>query len=246
MTRTPNPAQVNTACGLLARARAEQDGDPRLPLSEVVGPVFHGEGPFTGVRTRRIRLGHGIADPDHPAVDVDQILTRAAAVSAPVTVLTGEPLLLQGSPAFAYLLTMLRDLGAVHVDTTGTVEPGGLVAALVDHYTVSPLLASSGLPLLQRINLRALEWFARHAAQHRATVAFRFPVRDVDQLREVDSMVSEFGIDRAQVWVQPESDDQDVLLAQHRALADEVLARGYHTSTRLHVLLQPKEAAAPS
>ncbi|MGW3614033.1 hypothetical protein ACWD6N_29885 [Micromonospora sp. NPDC005163] len=44
-----------------------------------------------------------------------------------------------------------------------------------------------------------------------------------------------FGLDP--VWVMPEGTTSDAVLTGMRDLADAVLARGWHLSSRLHVLL---------
>ncbi|ONI87072.1 hypothetical protein ALI144C_10045 [Actinosynnema sp. ALI-1.44] len=234
-----------------------------LPLSEVFGPTFQGEGPFTGYRARFVRLGGCnlscgtgdapmVCDTEYtwnaakfdlavecPEIRTSTILERAGRISAPISVLTGgEPMTHQRKPAFTALLTGLRELGQVHVETNGTIPPTPAVGELVDHFTVSPKLANTGDPAGRRLKPRALAAFAA-AAPGRAV--FKFVAASPTDLTEVDRLVSEYSIPRRAVWIMPEGRTAARVLACHRSLADAILTRGYNTTTRLHMLLWPEE-----
>ena len=258
MNHTPAPVTLGQASGelLIARARV---GDPlTLPLAEVFGPTFQGEGPHLGRVARFVRLGRCNltcswcdtpqtwdydrydVEAECPETAVDRILTDAAAIPAPLTVVTGgEPLIHQRKGGFEYLLTMLNQLGEVHVETNGTIPP--LHPALVNHFTVSPKLANSGETYARRVKPAALAQFLRIPDQYGATVAFKFVCRAPEDLVEVDGLVDQFRISRDQVWIMPEGTTADELVDRHRALVDAVLQRGYGTTTRLHTLLWPNE-----
>nr|WP_225954885.1 7-carboxy-7-deazaguanine synthase QueE [Kibdelosporangium phytohabitans] len=232
-------------------------------MSEVFGPTFQGEGPFTGYRARFVRLGGCnlscgagaapmVCDTEYtwnsakfdlavecPETRTTAILEHAGRISAPITVLTGgEPMTHQRKPAFTELLTGLRDLGQVHVETNGTIPPAADAHDLVDHFTVSPKLTNTGDPAGKRLKPRALAAFAAEAP---GKAVFKFVVATPDELTEVDRLVDEYSIPHPAVWIMPEGRTAARVLACHRSLADAILTRGYNTTTRLHMLLWPEE-----
>jgi 7-carboxy-7-deazaguanine synthase len=54
-------------------------------------------------------------------------------------------------------------------------------------------------------------------------------------LDEIDAVVAECGM--TDVWVMPEGTDAPTLVARAQRLADDVVARGWHLTPRLHILL---------
>jgi 7-carboxy-7-deazaguanine synthase len=242
-----------------------------LPVAEVFGPTFQGEGPYCGQTARFVRLGRcnlscGKGDAswqcdtaytwdderfnvakECPDTDVDELLTRAAAIPARITVLTGgEPLLHQRKAAFEYFLGMLcqppgRPFGALHVETNGTIAPTPLVGQFVDHFTVSPKLANSGVSIKHRIRSMALRSFNHVTELYGATVAFKFVCTDPQDLAEVDQLVADHDLDPTNVWIMPGGVSVTEIIWRHRALAEPILQRGYNTTTRLHSLLWPTE-----
>ncbi len=220
-----------------------------LVVSEVFGPTWQGEGPSVGrtaafVRLGRCNLACTWCDTPYtwdwsrhdPAVElrelpVADVLARVDAMG-PVSLLVvtgGEPLLQQRR--LPSLLEGARDRGLrVEVETAGTLAPDPDVAALVDRFNVSPKLANSGNPVERRYQPDVLRGF-----QAGGKAAFKFVVQDPAELDEVQAMVDECGL--AEVWVMPEGTDAATLTARMQALADPVLARGWHLTPRLHVLL---------
>lgn len=267
---TPSPRVSGQA---FAQLGASQHADTAhvLPLAEVFGPTVQGEGPHCGRPARFIRLGRcnlscgkGNAswqcdtpytwdterfdvDRECPDTDVDEVLTRAAAIPARITVLTGgEPLVHQRKAAFEYLLWMLvhppgRPFGQIHVETNGTIAPTATVGLAVDHFTVSPKLANSGESIRHRVRSMALRAFNNVPELYGATVAFKFVCTDPQDLVEVDQLVVDHDLDPDRVWIMPGGTTVTEIVRHHRELADAVLQRGYSTTTRLHTLLWPTE-----
>jgi 7-carboxy-7-deazaguanine synthase len=216
-----------------------------LVVSEVFGPTWQGEGPSLGrtaafVRLGRCNLACTWCDTPYtwdwsrhdPAVElaertVDDVLAQVDAMG-PVSLLVvtgGEPLLQQSRlPA---LLAAAKDRGlGIEIETAGTVAPSAEVVGLVDRFNVSPKLANSGNPVERRHRPDVLAAF-----QATGKAVFKFVVRSPDELDEVAG----FGVEP--VWVMPEGTDAAVLTERLRALAEPVLARGWHLTPRLHVLL---------
>jgi 7-cyano-7-deazaguanosine (preQ0) biosynthesis protein QueE len=221
-----------------------------LVVSEVFGPTFQGEGPSIGQRAGFVRLGRcNLActwcdtpytwdwDRFDPAVelrrvDTSVLLEQLTGMGVPLVVITGgEPLLQQ-----RHLVPLLEGVRAggmrVEVETAGTIPPTAEVVRLVTRFNVSPKLASSGNPAEQRLRPSVLAAFA---ATNRAV--FKFVVGVPGELDEVEAMAASAGLAKDSIWVMPEGTDAASILDRGHALAQPVLDRGWHLTTRLHVLL---------
>jgi organic radical activating enzyme len=221
-----------------------------LVVSEVFGPTLQGEGPSAGARAGFVRLGRCSLDCSwcdtayswdwrryDPAVElhettVDAIAAQVDAMDVPLVVVTGgEPLLQQRA-----LVELLRRLPGrrVEVETNGIHPPDAALVERVHAFNVSPKLANSGIERRRRYRPDVLRAFV---ATGRAV--FKFVVCTPGDLDEVDAMVAECALEP--VWVMPEGTDAASVVARLRALADAVVARGWHLTPRLHVLLWDDE-----
>jgi organic radical activating enzyme len=157
---------------------------------------------------------------------VDEVLRRVEVMNVELVVITGgEPLLQQRQ--LGPLLEGCEERGwRVEVETNGTVAPG----ISVTQWNVSPKLANSGIAVERRYRpavLRAFEATGR--------AVFKFVVTGPGDLDEVQKMVDECGL--ANVWIMPEGTDGASVAAGLASLAEPVLARGWHLSSRLHILI---------
>jgi len=221
-----------------------------LPLSEVFGPTFQGEGPHTGRRCGFVRLGlcnlscewcdtpytwdrsRFDVDAECPDTPLAVIAARVEELGVEVVVLSGgEPLMHHGK-----LLGLMAQLPDVewHVETNGTIRPPGWWADTVAHTSVSPKVNTSD-PVGKRLKPAALAAWADHARAGRA--CFKFVVTSPADLDTITALAAEHGIPAGAVWVMPEGVEADTVLEHHRAIADAVLAAGFNTTTRLHTLL---------
>ncbi|MGG2459834.1 radical SAM protein [Streptomyces sp. RGM 3693] len=144
-----------------------------------------------------------------------------------IVVSGGEPLSQQRR-----LLPLLRELRAagrkVEIETNGTVVPRDDLVALGVRFNVSPKLSHSGDPESRRIVPAALRAFAAVP-----DTAFKFVCRNKSDLDEVASLVDQYGT--RPVWIMPEG-QVPAEVGQHlSALGDDVVARGWNLTTRLHV-----------
>src|SRR5262249_31769529 len=114
--------------------------------------------------------------------------------------------------------------------TNGTVAPDPSLTELVARYNVSPKLAHSGVPAVKRIRADALM-----ALQTGGRAIFKFVVRDTSDLDEIAGLEALHGL--GPIWVMPGGQTGDQVQAVMRLVADDVLARGWNLTTRLHVLL---------
>ena len=226
-----------------------------LLVAEVFGPTFQGEGASLGRRAAFVRLGRCNLDCGNgtgatwacdtpytwdwerydPAVELGEITTaelvgRVEAMAVDRVVVTGgEPLVQQRR--LVPFLAAARDRGwAIEVETNGTIAPLPEVAALVERFNVSPKTANSGVPAAKALRPRALK-----ALRDTGRAVFKFVVADPAELDDVAAVVENFGL--SPVLVMPAGTTANEVLDRGRKLADPVLARGWHLTTRLHVLL---------
>jgi len=229
-------------------ARDDDEAGAFLVVSEVFGPTFQGEGPSSGRLAMFLRLGRCNLDCSYcdtaytwdwtrfdPDTElrrrsVDEVLVQLDGVNVPLLVITGgEPLLQQ-----RHLVPLVRAAHArgwrIEVETNGTIAPLPALGALVDQWNVSPKLAGSGVELVRRWQPDAL----RALAQTGRAIA-KFVVRSASELDEA-AAVAEAG-HLSEVWIMPEATDAATLVDRLGALAPDVMARGWHLSSRLQILL---------
>ncbi len=219
-------------------------GSGRLAVAEVFGPTIQGEGPTAGQRAGFVRLAHcnldcswcdtkftWCWDTHDPIAEIhvlptDDVCARLDAMEPGRVVITGgEPLLQQAH--LGPLLDHCRGRGwPVEIETNGTVEPTIDVA----QFNVSPKLANSGIVEGRRVKPAVLAAFM---ATGRAV--FKFVATGPADLDEIDAIVDANRLDP--VWVMPEGTSADAITAGLRALAEPVIARGWHLTPRLHILL---------
>jgi 7-carboxy-7-deazaguanine synthase len=226
-----------------------------LLVAEVFGPTFQGEGASLGQRAAFVRLGRCNLDCGRgagatwacdtpytwdwerydPAVElsalsVAEVVGRVEAMGVDRVVVTGgEPLVQQRK--LVPFLAAARDRGwAVEVETNGTIAPLPEVVALVERFNVSPKTANSGVPASKALRPRALE-----ALRDSGRAMFKFVVASPEELDDVAAVVDTYRL--SPVIVMPAGTTADDVLDRGRKLADPVLARGWHLTTRLHVLL---------
>jgi 7-carboxy-7-deazaguanine synthase len=131
--------------------------------------------------------------------------------------------------------TLCRAGYSIHIETAGTRLPGRLLNSYVEHYVVSPKLASSRNPKSLRYRPQVLDWFAE-----RSNVTFKFVITAASimaDLEEVDKMVADLEIPPGQVMLMPEGVRPSDVLEGTRMLAPAALSRGFGLSTRLHTLI---------
>jgi organic radical activating enzyme len=225
-------------------------GERPLLVAETFGPTLQGEGPSCGQQALFVRLSR--CNLSCPSCDTPytwdwqrfDIVTETHRLSAVeildwalghrtelLVVTGGEPLLQQD--LLVPLVTGWAGAGRrVEVETNGTLAPAPALVEAGTRFNVSPKLASFAAPgdARRRINPEALR-----ALVATGRAVFKFVASNIRDLEEIAALERQFGL--RPVWVLPEGTTTQGLLDVMRALADEVVGRGWHLSTRLHVLL---------
>lgn len=223
-----------------------------LPVSEVFGPTFQGEGPFTGLRTGFVRLGLcnlrcewcdtpytwdtsrydvGKECPPTTVAEVHQRLQRMDVRT--VCLSGGEPLV-----HVQHLQPLLVDRWVWHAETNGTIAPPAWWDHRVEHTSVSPKINTRDAQK-RRIRPEALK--AWNLLAQAGAACFKFVAKDVGDLATIADLAADVGIRPEHIWVMPEGTTPFDVLTHHRALADPILWHGWNTTTRLHTLLYGQE-----
>lgn len=217
-------------------------------VSELFGPTVQGEGPSAGQLASFVRLSgcplscrwcdtpwtwdwarYDRTVEQHPMA-IAQVTDWVAAQPAKLTVITGGEPLVQARQ-LAELVPALAALGnRVEIETSGVIAPLPALAAAGAKFNVSPKLSNAAMPESRRIRGPALRALADSGA-----ATFKFVATGLSDLAEIDALQEAYGL--APIWVMPEGTTSTAVISGMRLLADEVIARGWHLSSRLHILL---------
>jgi organic radical activating enzyme len=158
-------------------------------------------------------------------MDVDDVWERLRALRTDLVVISGgEPMMQQ--EALAPLVESLTLQGVrVEIETNGTIRP----TITPTRFNVSPKLAHSGV-LRKKAIKPALAAYVGQSV-------FKFVCHTLADLDEVTEVQEFAGIPDPDIWVMPEGRDPVTLQAHTDALADEVIARGWNLTPRLHVMI---------
>ncbi|MGW5054783.1 7-carboxy-7-deazaguanine synthase QueE [Actinokineospora sp. NPDC004072] len=220
-----------------------------LFVAEKFGPTVQGEGPSIGRRAVFIRLmncnltcrncdtsytwdsARFNLHAEGTVASISDLLAWATVQPVDLVVITGGEPLMQQRRLIA-LAQGLADAGLqVEIETNGTIAPAADLLASVTRFNVSPKLSSfgAGMPSSKRIKGRVLGDFA---ASGRAV--FKFVVSTTADLDEATELVADH--DLAPVYVMPEGRTAEEITRRLAEIADPAIERGFHLTTRLHVL----------
>lgn len=218
------------------------------PVLEAYGPVWQGEGPFSGqvcgfLRLAFCNLSCAWCDTDYSWDDTkwDVAGSAVAWVSTrlrefarewPFVVLTGgEPLIHHRNTA---LIDGLRG-ATVHVETNGTIVPSRDFDQVITHYTVSPKLFRQGDPLHRRLKEAPLQFFAEAARAGRC--CFKVVVSSPEEVREASRFFDEYAVPPECSWVMPEGVTADAVIDTARKLAPAISAERLNLTLRHHIIM---------
>ncbi|WKU08405.1 7-carboxy-7-deazaguanine synthase QueE [Micromonospora sp. HUAS LYJ1] len=153
---------------------------------------------------------------------------RLAAMEVPLVVISGGEPLNQQARLQQLIAALTADGHRLEIETNGTVTPAAALVDLGVRFNVSPKLAHAGDRESRRLRPEALTALAAVPG-----TAFKFVCRSVSDLDEVATVVAAYGT--RPVWIMPEGRTADDVAQGLQELGDEVVARGWNLTTRLHI-----------
>eukprot|EP00741_Cyanophora_paradoxa_P015656 tig00020903_g15113.t1 len=150
---------------------------------------------------------------------------------AQAVVITGGEPLIQKQPLLP-LVQRLRKAGyAIEFETNGTFSPSGIQEGV--HFNVSPKLSSAGNPKqLDTLKPDILREFLS-----RESAVFKFVVRDMVDLKEVQAIARDISIPASRLYVMPEGTSPEQIQQASQWLVEICKEHGYIYSHRLHLVL---------
>ncbi len=221
-----------------------------LVVAEMFGPTFQGEGPSSGQRALFLRLSRcnlscpncdtpytwdwSRFDPRAEArrIDPAEIVEWVLAYDVNLVVITGGEPLLQQARLAPVVAALAADGRRIEIETNGTIVPTGAMIKAVTQFNVSPKLRSfaAAADTAGRLNDDALRILSGCGK-----AIFKFVLHGPSDLAEVAELEATYGLQP--VWVMPEGTTAEATAAVMRTVADDVLARGWNLTARLHVLI---------
>jgi 7-cyano-7-deazaguanosine (preQ0) biosynthesis protein QueE len=231
---------------------------PLIRINEIFGPTFQGEGQTIGKLSAFVRVSgcnltcswcdtpytwdwkglNGVVyDPKKETIGftVEQVVGQILSLNMPkgshIVFTGGEPMNQQSK-----LLNCMKQLKkkgyVIEVETNGTVKAKDEeLFNVVDYFNVSPKLFNAGMTKEKTIKPIVLKQIMDNAKNY----AFKFVVKEKDDLFEVDEIVKENNLNN--VYIMPEGKNNKEHFINMVQLADDILERGYNLSPRLHILL---------
>lgn len=147
----------------------------------------------------------------------------------------GEPLLQQDT--VIPLLENLKNRGFfIEIETNGTLLPNEWLLDLIDHWSVSPKLQSSGNPSSAREIEACYRFFKALNSSH-----FKFVLQSEADLREAQNVIEKYDLAPEKIILMPEAGNQGDLIERSKWLVEICKSQGYLFSTRLQLMLWGNE-----
>jgi 6-pyruvoyltetrahydropterin 2'-reductase len=144
----------------------------------------------------------------------------------------GEPM--ERQEEIAGFLTYLHDRGPkpfVEVETNATISPKPSFDAFIRHYTCSPKLSNSGMPVGRRRRAEVIKNFVSHDR-----AIFKFVIDSQSDVREMlDGYVEPFGIEPSRIYLMTEATCEEELREKSKWLIELCKEHAFNYSPRLQL-----------
>jgi len=146
----------------------------------------------------------------------------------------GEPM--ERQEEITGFLTYLQNKGSnpfIEVETNTTISPKPTFDLLVHHYTCSPKLSNSRMPLARR---RRVEVIKKFVEDKRAVFKFVIDVQsDLEEM--MDDYAKPFGIEPHRIYLMPEATSEEELREKSKWLVENCKENAFNYTPRLQVLI---------
>ena len=146
----------------------------------------------------------------------------------------GEPM--ERQQELVGFLSYLHDRGPspfIEVETNTTISPEPKFGSFVQHYTCSPKLSNSRMPISRR---RRIEVIRKFVGNSRAV--FKFVIDVQSDVKEVlEDYIEPFGVVPSRVYLMPEATSEEELREKSKWLIEICKEHAFNYSPRLQVLI---------
>jgi organic radical activating enzyme len=146
----------------------------------------------------------------------------------------GEPM--ERQEELTGFLTYLKKKGLrpfIEVETNATISPKPTFDRFVHHYTCSPKLSNSGMPLGRRLRVDVIRRFVEDT---RAVFKFVIDV-PIDLKEMIEDYAKPLAIEPHRVYLMPEATSEEELREKSRWLVEKCKENAFNYSSRLQVLI---------
>ncbi|MCE0540738.1 hypothetical protein LWF15_35120 [Kineosporia rhizophila] len=211
-TWRPTPAQGHTGTS------DQHDHDPPGPVVKAPPRVQH---------LTRAQMWRAL-------VQLDPAATTPGIAPVDLVVVTGGEPMMRQDVIHDLALRAAATGRSVEIETNATIAPGPALLTAGVWFNASPKLANSAVPERKRIKAEAIT-----ALQRSGRTRWKFVVTSPDDLQEIDQLQRQFGL--SEVWLSPEGTNAQAIAQRMPWMAQAALARGWHLTTREHVLIWGNE-----
>lgn len=162
----------------------------------------------------------------------EQILDIVTSMNCKNIVITGGEPLVQQKDLRSLMSAMKIRHPDFHIEfeTNGTLIPLPEVDALSDQYNVSIKLSNSGVLEADRINAKAIQFFANSPKAN-----FKFVIDEEKDLQEVLALITTYGILNEAVYLMPQGTSAESLKEKQSWLVEICKKYNFNYTDRLHI-----------
>lgn len=222
-------------------------------ISEIY-PCLQGEGSLAGtpsilIRTLGCNLRCGWCDTPYTSWQLEKGTFEVSDIQnfidqhpqiGDVIITGGEPCI---SPAIEEIITLCKENHRrITLETNGTRLLSDKLIQQIDLVSLSPKLCNS-IPATddkwknrhdrERLNIPVI----KHWIQKAPSFQLKFVLNHHDDLREIQQISTEAGIDHTHIYLMPQGTTEQQLKQKRLWLADICISQGYHFCERLHIVI---------
>ncbi len=221
-----------------------------IPISEIFYSI-QGEGIHAGVpavflRTFLCNLTCGWCDTkytwqnqdnaiegiNYDSLTQEEIITEIKRYGSKHLVVTGGEPLIHQAELSPILEALKADSFFIEVETNASITPLPNLLTIIDQFNASPKLSNSGVLVGSRLRYNSLQALASSGKTW-----FKFVICNQDDLKELEEVITTFGLPRNRIILMPEGTDPETLTQRSCWIVDICKKKGFRFGPRLQITL---------
>ncbi len=162
----------------------------------------------------------------------EEIIRQIDSFNCKNLVITGGEPLMQQKELISLLNALREPDKAYHIEfeTNGTATPSKVLDIQTDQYNVSLKLSNSKVKEKDRLNERAITFFAQSPKAN-----FKFVVDRENDLHEILKLIKQYNISPEQVYLMPQGTNPETLRQKQQWLIELCKQYGFNFTDRMHI-----------